>query len=68
MPTGTVKFFNVDKGFGFIKPEGGGSDVFVHASQVQRAGLPQLQEGMRVAFEVVSGRNGKSEAANLRLL
>jgi len=68
VPTGTVKFFNADKGFGFIKPEDGGGDVFVHASQTERAGLPQLKEGMRVGFDVLNGRNGKTEAANLRLL
>ena len=66
MPAGTVKWFNVQKGFGFIQPEGGGKDVFVHISAVQAAGLNGLDEGQRVTFEVVRER-GKEAAANLRL-
>ncbi len=66
MPTGTVKWFNVQKGFGFIQPEGGGKDVFVHITAVQAAGLNGLDEGQRVTFEVVRER-GKEAAANLRL-
>ena len=65
MPTGTVKWFNAQKGYGFIQPEGGGKDVFVHISAVQAAGLNGLDEGQRVTFEVVRDR-GKEAAANLR--
>ncbi len=66
MPTGTVKWFNAQKGFGFIQPEGGGKDVFVHITAVQAAGLNGLDEGQKVTFEVVRDR-GKEAAANLRL-
>jgi cold shock protein len=66
MATGTVKWFNTQKGFGFIQPEGGGKDVFVHVTAVQAAGLHTLDEGERVTYEVVSER-GKEAAANLRL-
>ena len=67
MPTGTVKFFNTQKGFGFIQPEGGGGDVFVHISAVQRAGMNTLNEGQRVSFEVETDqRRGKTSATNLR--
>ena len=65
MATGTVKWFNPDKGFGFIQPEGGGKDVFVHITAVQAAGLNGLDEGQRVTFEVVRDR-GKEAAANLK--
>jgi len=65
MPAGTVKWFNVQKGFGFIQPEGGGKDVFVHITAVQAAGLNGLDEGQRVTFEVVRER-GKEAAANLK--
>ena len=67
MPTGTVKWFNPTKGFGFIEPEGGDRDVFVHISAVERAGLGSLQEGQKVKFEVVSGRDGRPAADNLSL-
>ncbi len=66
MPTGTVKWFNPDKGFGFIQPQDGGKDVFVHITAVQAAGLQSLDENQRVAYEVVTER-GKQAAANLRL-
>ena len=66
MATGTVKWFNPDKGFGFIQPEGGGQDVFVHITAVQAAGLQSLNENQRVTYEVVTER-GKQAAANLRL-
>ena len=66
MATGTVKWFNPDKGFGFIQPEDGGKDVFVHITAVQAAGLQSLNENQRVTYEVVSER-GKQAAANLRL-
>ena len=65
MATGTVKWFNVQKGFGFILPDGGGKDVFVHVIAVQAAGLNGLDEGQKVSFEVVTER-GKQAAANLR--
>ena len=66
MATGTVKWFNPDKGFGFIQPEGGGQDVFVHITAVQAAGLQSLNENQKVTYEVVTER-GKQAAANLRL-
>ena len=66
MATGTVKWFNAQKGFGFIQPEDGGKDVFVHITAVQAAGLNGLDENQRVAYEVVTER-GKQAAANLRL-
>ena len=66
MPTGTVKWFNAQKGFGFIQPEGGGKDVFVHITAVQAAGLNGLDEGQKVTYEVVTER-GKQAAGNLRL-
>jgi cold shock protein len=64
MPVGTVKFFNTQKGFGFIKPADGGADVFVHISAVQRAGMQTLNEGQRLSYEVVEER-GKKAASNL---
>jgi cold shock protein len=66
MATGTVKWFNPDKGFGFIQPQDGGKDVFVHITAVQAAGLNGLDDGQRVTYEVVTER-GKQAAANLRL-
>lgn len=66
MATGTVKWFNVDKGFGFISPAGGGSDVFVHISAVQAAGLQSLSDGQQVSFDVVKER-GKEAASNLKV-
>ena len=65
MAIGTVKFFNTAKGFGFIEPEGGSKDVFVHISAVERAGMTTLAEGQRVSFDVVEER-GKNAAANLK--
>ena len=63
----TVKWFNNQKGFGFIQPDSGGNDVFVHISAVERAGLSTLNEGQKISFEVVASRNtGKSSAENLR--
>jgi CspA family cold shock protein len=68
MHTGTVKWFNAQKGYGFIQPQSGGSDVFVHISAVERAGLHTLTEGQKVAFEVVAdGRTGKSSADRLEV-
>ncbi|MGH6931653.1 MAG: cold-shock protein [Dongiaceae bacterium] len=66
MAVGTVKFFNTTKGFGFIQPDDGSKDVFVHASAVERAGLPVLREGQKVSFEITMER-GKAAAANLKL-
>ena len=67
MPVGTVKFFNVNKGFGFIAPDGGGDDVFVHATAVERAGMGTLREGQKVSFETETDRrSGKTAATNLR--
>jgi CspA family cold shock protein len=65
MATGTVKFFNTQKGFGFIQPADGSKDVFVHISAVERAGMSTLNEGQKVSFDVVSER-GKLAAANLQ--
>jgi cold shock protein len=64
MAVGTVKWFNVSKGYGFIRPEDGGADVFVHVTAVQRAGMQLLMEGQRISYEVVRDR-GKFAAANL---
>ena len=65
MPVGTVKFFNAQKGFGFIQPEDGTKDVFVHISAVERAGMSTLNEGQKISFDVVNER-GKDAAANLQ--
>ena len=65
MATGTVKWFNTAKGFGFIEPEDGSKDAFVHISAVERAGLTSLNEGQKVSFELQPGRDGKSSAENL---
>ena len=67
MATGTVKWFNPVKGFGFITPDEGGSDAFVHISAVERAGLSTLQEGQKVSFDLEAGRNGKTSAENLTI-
>ena len=67
MSTGTVKWFNGQKGFGFIQPDDGGKDVFVHISAVERAGMSNLPEGQKISYEVVADRRtGKSSADNLR--
>ena len=68
MQTGTVKWFNATKGFGFIQPDGGGADAFVHISAVERAGYDRLDEGQQVEYELVRGQNGKSSAENLKLV
>lgn len=65
MATGTVKWFNTTKGYGFIQPDDGGKDVFVHATAVERAGMPALQEGQKIAYELMSDR-GKTSAGNLK--
>ena len=67
MPTGTVKWFNGTKGYGFIAPDEGGADVFVHISAVERSGMSGLDEGQKVSYDIeVDQRRGKSSAANLR--
>ena len=69
MPVGTVKFFNTQKGFGFIAPEDGSSDVFVHISAVEQAGMGALREGQRLSFDVVTDqRRGKTNAQNLKTI
>jgi len=68
MTIGKVKFFNTTRGFGFIEPEDGSKDAFVHISAVERAGLPGLEEGQRVEYELQPGRDGKSSAEDLKLL
>ena len=68
MKTGTVKWFNPGKGFGFIQPDSGEGDAFVHISAVERAGINNLAEGQRVEYELVPGRNGKTSAENLSLV
>ncbi len=68
MANGTVKWFNATKGFGFIEQEDGGKDAFVHISAVERAGLSSLQEGQRVSFDLVAGRDGRMAVENLRVI
>ncbi len=67
MAKGTVKWFNTDKGYGFIQPEEGGNDVFVHITAVQEAGLRSLEDNQALEFELVEGRNGRMSAGNLKL-
>jgi cold shock protein len=67
MPTGTVKWFNSEKGYGFIRPDGGNKDDFVHISAVERSGLRTLLEGQKISYDLVTGRNGKVSAENLRV-
>ncbi|MBL8591998.1 MAG: cold-shock protein [Kaistia sp. SCN 65-12] len=68
MTQGTVKFFNTTKGFGFIQPDDGSKDAFVHISAVERAGLTSLREGQKVSYDLESGRDGKVSATNLSAL
>ena len=68
MTVGTVKFFNAIKGYGFIEPEDGSKDAFVHISAVERAGLSSLSEGQKVSYELQAGQNGKSSAENLSVI
>ncbi|MGF1657844.1 MAG: cold-shock protein [Rubrimonas sp.] len=68
MPTGAVKWFNATKGFGFIQPDDGGKDVFVHITAVQRAGMDTLNDGQKVAFELETRRDGRMAATDLRAL
>ena len=67
MANGTVKWFNATKGFGFIEPEGGRKDVFVHISAVERAGLTGLKDNQKVTFDIESGRDGRESATNIQL-
>ena len=67
MAIGTVKWFNSQKGYGFITPDGGAKDVFVHISAVERAGLRGLNEGQRVEYDLTPGKDGKSSAENLKV-
>ena len=67
MATGTVKWFNPAKGYGFIQPEEGGKDVFVHISALQRAGISTVTEGQKLEYELAAGRDGRSSAENLKL-
>ncbi len=68
MTTGTVKFFNTQRGYGFIEPDDGSKDAFVHISAVERAGLTTLNEGQKVSYDVQPGKNGKSSAENLSVI
>jgi cold shock protein len=68
MATGTVKWFNATKGFGFIAPDDGGKDVFVHISAVERAGLQGLNDNQKISYELQSGRDGRASASELKLL
>ena len=67
MPIGTVKFFNADKGYGFIQPEDGSADSFVHITAVQAAGMQTLNKDQRLSYDVETGRNGKASAENLKV-
>ena len=66
MPVGTVKFFNAQKGYGFIQPEGGGNDAFVHITAVERAGMQTLNQDQKVSYELEEDRRGKMSAVNLK--
>lgn len=68
MPTGTVKWFNSTKGYGFIAPEGGGKDIFVHISAVERSGLKGLSDNQKVSFDLQDGRDGRPMASDIKLL
>ena len=66
--TGTVKFFNINKGFGFIEPEDGSKDAFVHVTALERAGITGLAEGQKVSYDLESGRDGRTSATNIQIV
>ncbi|MDB2548191.1 cold-shock protein [Paracoccaceae bacterium] len=68
MPTGTVKWFNTTKGYGFIAPDDGGKDVFVHISAVEQAGMKELADNTKISFELREGRDGRASAVDLKIL
>jgi len=68
MPTGTVKWFNTTKGYGFIAPDNGGKDIFVHISAVERAGMTGLADNQKVSFELIEGRDGRQSAGDLKAI
>jgi CspA family cold shock protein len=68
MATGTVKWFNTTKGYGFIAPDAGGADVFVHITALEKAGLRQLNDGQKLSYDLDPGKNGKTSAVNLKLM
>lgn len=68
MATGTVKWFNPTKGYGFIQPDDGGNDAFVHITALEQSGIDNLNEGAKISFDLEMGRNGKEAASNLRLI
>ena len=68
MPSGTVKWFNTTKGYGFIAPDDGGKDIFVHISAVERAGMQGLKDNQKIEFEMIEGRDGRQSAGDLKLL
>ncbi|HLN25980.1 MAG TPA: cold-shock protein [Patescibacteria group bacterium] len=68
MSAGIVKWFNATKGYGFITPEDGGQDVFLHVSAVERSGLSEVNEGQKLSFDLQQGRSGKSEAVNIKAI
>uniref|UniRef100_UPI0035B4F1A1 cold-shock protein n=1 Tax=Paenirhodobacter enshiensis TaxID=1105367 RepID=UPI0035B4F1A1 len=67
MANGTVKWFNANKGFGFIEPQNGGRDIFVHISALERAGISQLNDGQAVTYDIESGRDGRESACDLKI-